>query len=149
MSNVVKEDELDERIKRIEQIIRLVSQYKDSFQSAQETGQLMMAIEDLFDETEKLRKIRALEYYKKETVYRITEEDIRIALYHEFRDLTDEKKDEIVRNAHSKFTIPNWMDLVEEHIRAELDENEAQNNKEKWWVVCQKRVITYSGLKQE
>lgn len=59
-----------------------------------------------------------------DTIWSLTEDDIRMVLDDKFPELDAQKKEYLVERARHKFDIPDWYDMVVAFIEARLDEVE-------------------------
>lgn len=65
-----------------------------------------------------------------ETIWCLTEDDIRTVINDRFPSLNERQVEHIVKRARHKFDIPDWYEMVEAFIEARLDEVEGWEDEE-------------------
>lgn len=63
---------------------------------------------------------------EKNTIWRITEEDIRIIARQQYPNASEEAIENVVNDAHKHFTMPDWTEAVESFIDGYIEEDKDQ-----------------------
>lgn len=59
--------------------------------------------------------------YKQETIWRLTEEDVRMVIEDKFPLLTEEETEEVIKEAYKSFAMYGWEEVVDTFVEVIVD----------------------------